>query len=112
MRSLNERVHGRLKSKFRALCFWRGDRQVSAFLQQKPSRLVDAWSMVAILHNVEITIRPMTLDLLIPCEHILPQALFDRSLFQWTHYCPQRALPLGWGPGLLRPLMRIEDRDA
>lgn len=77
-RSLNERVHGRLKKKFRGLVFWSGDREVSLLELSEPVDIVAAWSVCCLLHNVDIQENPMGLaSVRVRC---------DPCLWGWPQY--------------------------
>lgn len=81
-RSLNERVHGRLKRKFRALSFWAGDRERGIISLEEPAHLVFAWTICSVLHNVDIQEHPMGL-------HGVDILECDASLWGWPLYDPR-----------------------
>lgn len=86
-RSLDERVHGRLKRKFHALVEWPGDREVDLLNEAEPVEIVWAWTIAALLHNIDLTYCPMGEE---PRVNELPDCLRP-----WRAYNPLIDLPPG-----------------
>lgn len=84
-RSLNERVHGRLKSKFAALVRWSCDRQIDVLDAPEPSEIVLAWTVCSLLHNIELQQQPVVSEF---CG-----ASCDASLWGWPLYDVRLPLP-------------------
>lgn len=82
-RSLNERVHGRIKSKFRMLQHWVCDREISVLELPKPEEVVYAWTVCCLLHNIDIQSSPMSVEGFrdISCDaHLWGWPLYDSRL--------------------------------